>query len=126
MAVTILVVEDSRVLRQMIRQALEQDAHAVIEAEDGERALAAIRRTPVELMITDINMPKLDGLSLIRAVRAFPEYRALPVLVLTTEAADAVMQRGRDAGANGWLVKPFSNDKLRSTVTLVLNGAAAR
>lgn len=113
---TILIVDDSRTVRTMVRQALEADHHQVVEATDGVAALAALDMGPADLVITDVNMPEMDGLKLVRALRDRPAYRFTPILVLTTESGDDIKQRGREAGATGWLVKPFNPDQLRKTV----------
>ena len=113
---TILIVDDSRTVRTMVRQALEADHHQVVEATDGVAALAALDMGPADLVITDVNMPEMDGLRLVRALRDSPGYRFTPILVLTTESGDEIKQRGREAGATGWLVKPFNPDQLRKTV----------
>ena len=113
---TILIVDDSRTVRTMVRQALEADHHQVVEATDGVAALAALDMGPADLVITDVNMPEMDGLKLVRVLRDRPGYRFTPILVLTTESGDEIKQRGREAGATGWLVKPFNPDQLRKTV----------
>lgn len=120
MACTILIADDSRAMRMMVRGALEADHHEVVEAPDGRAALAAAETIPADLVITDINMPEMDGLTLVRELRARTRYRFVPILVLTTEGSDAMKQRGRAAGATGWLVKPFDADRLRQTVGQVL------
>lgn len=117
---TILIVDDSRTVRTMVRQALEADQHQVVEATDGVAALAALDTGPADLVITDVNMPEMDGLRLVRALRDRPDYRFIPILVLTTESGDEIKQRGREAGATGWLVKPFNPEQLRKTVQHVV------
>lgn len=117
---TILIVDDSATMRALVRQALEADACTVIEAPHGVAALAALERGHADLVITDLLMPEMDGLSLTRSLRADARFATLPILVLTTEAAAAVKERGRDAGATGWLGKPFHPDTLRQTVRRVL------
>jgi two-component system chemotaxis response regulator CheY len=117
MGARILVVEDSRVVRQTIRAALETGGHQVTESEDGEQALRCLGTADPELVITDVYMSGMDGLSLVRAIRALPPFRFLPILVLTTEAEEEMKERGRAAGATGWMVKPFQADQLRQVVT---------
>jgi two-component system chemotaxis response regulator CheY len=117
---TILIVDDSPTMRSMVRGALEADHHAVVEATDGVSALAALEQTRADLVITDVNMPEMDGLALVRALRRRPRHRFTPALVLTTEASVEMKRRGREAGATGWLVKPFDPDVLRQTVLHVL------
>lgn len=117
---TILAVDDSTSLRQMVTSALQQAGHDVVEAGDGVEALDRARSTQVDLVLSDVNMPEMDGLSLVRKLRELPEYRYTPVLILTTESTPEKKQEGREAGATGWLVKPFDPEKLLSTVRRVL------
>jgi two-component system chemotaxis response regulator CheY len=124
MSTTILVVDDSVTMRSLVRRALEADRHTVIEAPHGAAALATLGDTAVDLVITDWLMPEMDGLSLTRALRDDPRFRSVPILVLTTEATAATMERGRVAGATGWIVKPFHPDTLRRTVRQALAEAA--
>ena len=124
MAATILIVEDSKLVRAMVRAALQADDHRVMEAPGAREALATLDDTPVDLVITDVNMPDMDGLTLVRTLRARPRERSTPILVLTTEDGDAMKQRGREAGATGWLVKPFHPEQLRHTVRHVLGASA--
>lgn len=125
MPATILIVDDSRTIRAMVRGALAADEHRVLEAPGAREALLTIEATPVDLVITDVNMPEIDGLTLVRTLRARPDARYTPILVLTTENSEAMKQQGREAGATGWLVKPFHPDQLRQTVRRVV-GARAR
>jgi two-component system chemotaxis response regulator CheY len=122
---TILVVDDSVTMRTMVRGALEADHHHVVEATDGQHALRTVAEVPPDLVITDVNMPEMDGLSLVRALRAQGRYRFTPILVLTTESGAEMKQRGREAGATGWLVKPFDPDQLRQVVRRVMTGKAS-
>ena len=117
---TILIVDDSRTMRTMVREALEADAFQVVEAKDGADALAAVETIHADMVITDVNMPEMDGLRLVRALRELPKYRFTPILVLTTESGADIKLRGREAGASGWLVKPFDPEQLRQTVQHVL------
>jgi two-component system chemotaxis response regulator CheY len=120
MSSTILVVDDSLMVRQMLREALAADGHTVVEAENGRDATHLLRRLQPELIITDINMPEMDGLSLIRWVRDNSHLDSTPILVLSTESGKGVIQRGREAGATGWIVKPFNTDQLRETARCAL------
>jgi two-component system chemotaxis response regulator CheY len=122
---TILIVDDSATMRTLVRQALEPDGHIVIEAPNGAAALAALERSPADLVITDVIMPEMDGLGFTRRLRANEAIRHIPVLILTTEATPAMKERGRIAGATGWLVKPFHPDTLRQSVRRVLADRAA-
>jgi len=116
----ILAVDDSASMRQMVRAALEADGYEVREAENGARALEALDDAPVDLVITDLYMPQMDGLALLRAIRERPDHRFTPVLMLTTESGEEMKRRGRAAGATGWLVKPFQPGQLRQVVARVL------
>lgn len=122
---TILIVDDSRTMRSMVRGALEADHHQVIEATDGVTALAALETASADMVITDVNMPEMDGLKLVRALRESRRHRFTPILVLTTEGGAEMKQRGREAGATGWLVKPFNPDQLRQTVLHVFRSRPA-
>ena len=124
MSTTILVVDDSVTMRALVRRALEADRHTVVEAAHGAAALAALGSTAVDLVITDVLMPEMDGLSLTAALRDDPRFHGLPILVLTTEATAALKEHGRTAGATGWIVKPFHPDTLRRTVRQALAEAA--
>ena len=120
MSATILVVDDSKVIRTMVRGTLEADHHRVLEASDANAALEMLDGTPVDLMITDVNMPDIDGLALTRILRERPRERLIPILVLTTDADEDLRQRGREAGVTGWLFKPFHPTRLREIVLRVL------
>jgi two-component system chemotaxis response regulator CheY len=113
MAKTILAVDDSGSLRQMLSFSLKEAGYGVIEAVDGQDGL---EKHTVDLVLTDQNMPGMDGLSLIKALRAMKNYRSVPILMLTTESGDEMKAKGRAAGANGWLVKPFDPARLTEVV----------
>ncbi len=116
---TILTVDDSKSIRQMVSFTLQQNGYNVIEAEDGQDALNKL--TPeVKLVLSDLNMPNMDGIGLIKAIRANPASKFLPVVMLTTESQDGKKQEGRAAGATGWIVKPFNPDQLLGVVKKVL------
>ena len=127
---TILIVDDSTTMRAMVRRALEADRHEVIEATNGTAALAMLDgraadgKPAPDLILTDVLMPEMDGITLTGLVRADVRYRGVPILVLTTEGSDPIKDRGRIAGATGWLTKPFHPDVLRQTVQRVLASAA--
>lgn len=112
MSLKILAVDDSRTMRDMIRLALTSAGFDVVQAEDGEHGLEVLSGIEPDVIITDINMPKLDGFGFIDGVRANQRNRAIPILVLTTESAPELKQRAKAAGATGWIVKPFDQDKL--------------
>jgi two-component system chemotaxis response regulator CheY len=108
----ILTVDDSASMRQMIGFTLRNAGFTVTEAIDGLDAIEKLHGTPVHLVITDLNMPRLDGLGLIRQVRTLPACKFLPIVMLTTESQDEKKQAGRLAGASGWIVKPFRGEQL--------------
>jgi two-component system, chemotaxis family, chemotaxis protein CheY len=112
MARHIMTVDDSKTTRDMATFTLRGAGFQVSEAEDGQKALQVLKTLTVDLVITDLNMPKLDGVGLIRALRADPKHRSVPILMLTTESDPAKKAAGRGAGATGWLVKPFNPEKL--------------
>ena len=117
---TILAVDDSATMREMVAFVLESAGYRVIEAEDGAQGLDRATATNVDLVITDQNMPNMDGLALVRSLRELRDYKTTPILLLTTESSDAMKAQGRAAGATGWLVKPFHPDTLRRTVRQTL------
>ncbi|MEA3544149.1 MAG: response regulator [Thermodesulfobacteriota bacterium] len=119
MAATILTVDDSKSIRQMVSFTLQQAGYQVIEAEDGQDALAKMT-SDVKLVLSDLNMPNMNGIELIKAIRANASTKFLPVIMLTTESQDSVKQEGRAAGATGWIVKPFNPDQLLGVVKKVL------
>lgn len=120
MAKTILTVDDSASIRQMVSFTLKEAGYAVTEAVDGQDGLDKARAARFNLIFTDQNMPRMDGLTLIKQLRALPQYAAVPILMLTTESGDAMKSQGRAAGATGWLVKPFDPQKLLEVVRKVI------
>ena len=121
MSKTIMMVDDSPSMRMLLRAALTDLGYAVSEAEDGLAALEKFEHENPDLLITDINMPRMDGFDLIEAVRGKAALRGLPILVLTTESSDEKKQRARQAGATGWIVKPFHPEKLAAAIRRVLH-----
>ncbi len=117
----ILAVDDSAAMRQMVGITLTGAGHEVYQAADGREALQIAERERFDLVITDVNMPVMDGLTLVRHLRNMPSYRGVPLLVLTTEATTEKKLEGKAAGATGWLVKPFNPDRLLATVAKVLS-----
>jgi two-component system chemotaxis response regulator CheY len=115
----ILTVDDSRTMRDMLRMALVKAGFNVVEAVDGEHGLEVLAENGADVIITDINMPKLDGFGFIEAVREDDAWRATPILVLTTESDPAKKDRARKAGATGWIVKPFHPEKLVEAIRRV-------
>ena len=120
MSAHILVVDDSASMRQMVAFALTSAGFQVTEAEDGQVALDKARGARFNAVVTDVNMPNMDGISLIRELRGLPDYRFAPLLMLTTESAADKKAEGKAAGATGWLVKPFNPEQLVATVNKVL------
>ena len=116
----ILAVDDSPSMREMVAFTLRSAGFEVTAAEDGVVALELARKQKFSLVLIDINMPNMNGMELIRALREVPEYKFTPLLMLTTEAAADKKQEGRAAGATGWIVKPFNPDQLVATVKRVL------
>ncbi|WP_029894647.1 response regulator [Desulfohalovibrio reitneri] len=119
MAKTIMTVDDSASVRQMVSMTLKNAGYDVIEAGDGKQALGKLGG-PVDMIVTDLNMPNMDGIELIRQVRANPKYKFIPIVMLTTESQAGRKQEGKAAGATGWIVKPFKPDQLLGVVQKVL------
>jgi two-component system chemotaxis response regulator CheY len=122
----ILAVDDSPSMRGMIAFLLREAGFEVLEADDGAAALALATQRRVDLVLTDQNMPNMDGLSLVASLRALPEYRKVPIMMLTTESSPEMKAKGRAAGATGWMVKPFDPEKLVSMLRAVLSTPAPR
>lgn len=117
---SILAVDDSASMRQMVSFTLRSSGYEVIEAVDGQDALDKLASREVDLVLTDQNMPRMDGLTLIRQLRGLERYKRVPILVLTTESGDEMKQAGRAAGATGWMVKPFEPERLLEVIGKVL------
>lgn len=120
MAKTALVVDDSTSMRQMVAFTLKSAGFTVLEAADGAAALRQLEAGPVQLIITDLNMPVMDGISFIRQVRSRPAFRFTPILMLTTESQESKKAEGKAAGATGWIVKPFDPERLLQVVAKVV------
>lgn len=120
MSETIMTVDDSASIRQMVSFTLKQAGYTVVEAVDGQDALNKLQSSAVKMIITDLNMPNLDGIGLIRAVRATAAHRFVPIVMLTTESQDEKKLEGKEAGATGWIVKPFKPDQLLAVIRKVL------
>ena len=120
MAKTVLTVDDSASIRQMVSFTLKSAGYEVVEAVDGMDGLEKAKGKSFNLVLTDQNMPRMDGLSLIKSLRGMPGYRTVPILMLTTEWSDTMKSQGRAAGATGWLVKPFDPQKLIEVVKKVI------
>lgn len=116
----VLAVDDSASMRQMVSATLESKGFKVTMAGDGEEALKIAQTSAFSLVITDVNMPKMDGITLVKRLRQLPSYKFTPLLLLTTESAPEMKSKGKAAGATGWLVKPFDPDRLLQTVDKVV------
>jgi two-component system chemotaxis response regulator CheY len=116
----VLAVDDSASMRQMVRYTLEGAGYKVVQAADGVEALEFAKTSNADLVLTDVNMPRMDGLTLVRELRALSSYKYTPMLVLTTESGQDTKQRGKEAGATGWIVKPFNPEQLLATIAKVL------
>lgn len=119
MSATIMTVDDSRSIRQMVSFTLQQAGYQVVEAVDGQDAISKLS-PQVRLVLTDLNMPNMDGIALLKSIRAMPDCRFLPVIMLTTESQAARKQEGKAAGATGWIVKPFAPEQLLAVLKKVV------
>lgn len=120
MSKTILAVDDSASMRQMIAVTLRGAGYQVVEAADGEAALEYARKHRVDLVLADVNMPGIDGITLVAQLRTLPSYHLTPLLLLTTESSPERKMQGKQAGATGWMVKPFNPVQLLATLERVL------
>ncbi|WDR04580.1 response regulator [Devosia rhodophyticola] len=117
----ILTVDDSRTILAMLHHTLSNAGFEVFQAEDGRQGLEVLRTQKVDVVITDINMPIMDGIEFIKAVRASGEFQSLPVIILTTETSQDKRDQGKAAGGTGWIVKPFDPEKLISVIHRVVH-----
>ncbi len=117
---TILAVDDSASMRQMVSFTLKGAGFDVVEAADGQQALDKAKSGEFDLVLSDVNMPVMDGIELVKNLRALPNYKFTPILMLTTESAGDKKMQGKNAGATGWLVKPFNPEQLLATIRKVL------
>jgi two-component system chemotaxis response regulator CheY len=116
----ILTVDDSPSIRQLLQLTLSDAGYEVAQASDGVEALEYARHHAADLVLTDVNMPNMDGIELVRELRLLPAYKCVPVLMLTTESSKERKEHGKRAGATGWLVKPFTPQQLIATIDRVL------
>lgn len=116
----IMSVDDSPSLRQMVALTLEGAGYEVVEASDGRDAVTKLKGREFHLFLTDLNMPGMDGIELTRKLRAMPEYRFVPIVLLTTESQPEKKMQGKAAGATGWIVKPFKPADLLATIRKVM------
>jgi two-component system chemotaxis response regulator CheY len=117
---SILAVDDSASMRQMVAFTLKGAGYNVIEAADGQEAFDKAKGNTVNLVLTDQNMPRMDGLTLVKSLRGLPSYASTPILILTTESSDEMKAKGKAAGATGWLVKPFDPNRLLDVIRKVI------
>jgi two-component system, chemotaxis family, chemotaxis protein CheY len=120
MSKVIMAVDDSTSIRQMVGFILKDAGYEVIEAVDGKDAVNHLNKSAVDMIITDLNMPNMDGIELIKHVRTMPKHKYIPIVMLTTESQEEKKQSGRSAGATGWIVKPFKPDQLLAVIKKVL------
>lgn len=120
MSKTILTVDDSASMRQMVKLTLSGAGYAVVEAVDGADGLSKAKSKDMDLVVTDLNMPNMNGLALIRELRKLPSYKGIPIIFLTTESDAGIKQEAKTAGATGWITKPFQQDQLLGVIKKVL------
>ncbi len=116
MAKTFLIVDDSAAIRHLVSFTMKEAGYEVFVVENGKDAIARLIASKIDLLITDLNMPDMDGIELIRKTRCMPDYKFTPILMLTTEAQEDKKREGKQAGASGWIVKPFSSQQLLEVV----------
>lgn len=120
MARSALIVDDSRSMRKIIKSILSQNGfETVLQGENGQHALDHFSQAEVDIVITDINMPEMDGITLVKRLRAQPDFTNVPILVLSTESQSTLLQKGKEAGANGWVLKPFKPEQLMYAIDQV-------
>lgn len=124
MSKIVLTVDDAATMRKMISFTLRAAGYNVLEAADGVHALEVVAKNHVDLVITDVNMPRMDGIQLTSELRTLERFRATPILLLTTESAPEMKAKGRAAGATGWLVKPFEQQQLSAVVAKAFERAS--
>jgi len=120
MSKTILVVDDSASVRQVVSIALKSAGYSVIEACDGKNALSKLTGDKIHLIISDVNMPIMDGISMVKEIKQLPAYKFTPVIMLTTEGSDAKKKEGQAAGAKAWIVKPFQPEQMLKAVSMLI------
>jgi len=116
----IMTVDDSASLRQMVTFVLRDGGYQIVEAVDGVDALSKLKGQEIDLFLSDVNMPNMDGLELTRQIRAMAQYKFVPIILLTTESHAEKKQQGKAAGATAWIVKPFTPDQLLAVVKKVM------
>jgi two-component system chemotaxis response regulator CheY len=121
MAKTVMIVDDSASIRMVVRLTLEGEGFTVIDASDGVEALKKLNGVKIHLLITDVNMPNMDGITLVKEAKKLPAYKFTPMMMLTTEVSDDKKTQGRNAGAKAWLVKPFQPPVLLNAVSKLIS-----
>jgi len=121
MSKTVLIVDDSASLRQVVAISLRGAGYETIEAGDGVEALSKLGENKINLIISDLNMPNMDGLSLVRAIKSLPTYKFTPIIMLTTEISSDKKEAGREAGAKAWMVKPFKPEQMLAAVSKLIS-----
>lgn len=116
----IMIIDDSASLRQVVSIALEDAGYEVVEAENGKSALALLKEDKVNLVICDVNMPVMDGITFVKKVKEIPNYRFLPIIMLTTESSENRKLEGQEAGAKAWVVKPFKPEQMLEAVSKLI------
>jgi len=116
----VLIVDDSHSIRELLSSILRKAGFEVTSANDGKAGLQTAKTAAYDLVITDVNMPEMDGIELLGHLRKLPEYTFKPILILTTEFSQEMKQKGKEAGATGWLVKPFDPEKLIDVVSRII------
>lgn len=120
MAKKILVVDDSAAIRQSVTFVLQQEGYETIEASDGVEGLRTIQSNQVDMVISDVNMPNMDGITMVSKIREISTFKFIPIIILTTESQNSKMAEGKAVGATGWIVKPFTSEKLLAVVKKLL------
>ncbi|MBF0565681.1 MAG: response regulator [Nitrospirae bacterium] len=116
MAKTIMVIDDSATIREVVKTTLHKSGYDVIEAQDGKDAINKLKGQKVHLMICDVNMPNMDGITFVKAVKQMPNYKFTPIIMLTTESQETKKQEGKEAGAKAWVVKPFKPETMIAAI----------
>ena len=125
MPMSVLVIDDSASIRQLVSFALKSAEYTIFEAKNGIEALAGLAEKKIDMVITDLNMPEMDGLELIKRIRAMPGPKYIPIIMLTTESQEDKKQEGKKAGASGWIIKPFTSEQLLAVVKRFLKDSPA-
>ena len=120
MTKTIMIVDDSASLRQVVSIALKGAGYDVLEAEHGKDALGKLDGRKINLIVSDVNMPVMDGITLVQEVKKLPNYKFTPIIMLTTEGSDDKKQKGKQAGAKAWIVKPFQPEQMLKAVSTLI------